>query len=82
MRTAGTCRFVYNRYIATNKERHKEGLKFQSGFDFSKYVNNELSKQVEYCWIKEVSSKAVKQAIMNGEKAFKKSERRSKVSKI
>ena len=49
MRTAGTCRFIYNLYLATNKERYKDGLKFQTGFDFSKYVNNELSKQVEYC---------------------------------
>ena len=41
--------------------------------DFSKWMNNEfLPENPEYLWIKEVSSKAVKQSIMNGEKAFEK----------
>jgi len=40
--------------------------------DFSKWLNNDyLPNNPEYQWIKSVSSKAVKQAIMNGEKAFK-----------
>ena len=40
--------------------------------DFSKWLNNEyLPKNEDKKWIKEVSSKAVKQAIMNSEKAFK-----------
>lgn len=39
--------------------------------DFDKYVNNELSKQEGFEWIKGVFSKARKQAIMNGEGAFK-----------
>lgn len=42
-----------------------------TGSDFSKWLNNIYSKQDEFKWIKEVSSKAVKQSIMNGEKAFK-----------
>jgi len=40
--------------------------------DFSKWLNNEfVPNNPEYKWIKEVGSKAVKQSIMNGEKAFK-----------
>ena len=40
--------------------------------DFSKWLNNEfISNNPEYSWIKDVLTKAVKQAIMNGEKAFK-----------
>ena len=40
--------------------------------DFSKWLNNEfIPNNPEYKWIKNVSSKAVKQSIMNGEKAFK-----------
>lgn len=38
------------------------------GFDFSKWINNRYSKQ--YPWIKEVSSKAVKQSIMNADKSY------------
>ena len=40
--------------------------------DFSKWLNNEyIPKNQEVKWIKEVSSKATKQAIMNGDKAFR-----------
>ncbi|MDK0772852.1 transposase [Clostridium perfringens] len=68
----GVSRFVYNFYIAHNKEiYHREG-KFVSGMDFSKWLNNEyIPKNQDMKWIKEVSSKATKQAIMNGDKAFR-----------
>ncbi|MBI6090987.1 transposase [Clostridium perfringens] len=70
--TIGVSRFVYNFYIAHNKEiYHREG-KFVSGMDFSKWLNNEyIPKNQDMKWIKEVSSKATKQAIMNGDKAFR-----------
>ena len=46
--------------------------RFVSGMDFSKWLNNEfIPSNPDKSWIKEVSSKATKQAIMNGEKAFK-----------
>ena len=70
--TIGVSRFVYNFYIAHNKEiYHREG-KFVSGMDFSKWLNNEyIPKNQDMKWIKEVSLKATKQAIMNGDKAFR-----------
>ena len=71
-RTIGVSRFVYNFYIARNKEIYKKEGKFVSGMDFSKWLNNEyIPKNQEVKWIKEVSSKATKQAIMNGDKAFR-----------
>ncbi|HFD0809618.1 TPA: RNA-guided endonuclease InsQ/TnpB family protein [Clostridium perfringens] len=71
-RTIGVSRFVYNFYIARNKEVYEKEGKFVSGMDFSKWLNNEyIPNNQEMKWIKEVSSKATKQAIMNGEKAFK-----------
>lgn len=70
-KTIGTCRYVYNLYLQKNKEQYEKDSSFLSGYDFSKWMNNIHSKQEEYKWIKEVSSKAVKQAIMNGDKAFK-----------
>ncbi len=68
--TIGVCRYVYNLYLSKNKETYEKEGKFITGYDFSKWLNNEHTK-VSDQWIKEVSSKAVKQAIMNGERAFK-----------
>lgn len=71
-KTIGTCRFVYNFYIAYNKEIYESEKKFVSGIDFSKWLNHEfIPDNPQYSWIKEASSKAVKQSIMNAEKAFK-----------
>lgn len=71
-KTVGTCRFVYNFYIAHNKEVYESEKKFISGMDFQKWLNNTyLKENPEYSWIKEVSSKSVKQSIMNADKAFK-----------
>ena len=71
--TIGVCRFIYNFYIAHNKEVYEETGSFVSGMSFSKWLNNEfIPNKQDYLWIKNVSSKAVKQSIMNGEKAFKK----------
>ena len=70
--TIGVSRFVYNFYIADNKEVYEKEGKFVSGMDFSKWLNNEyIPKNQDMKWIKEVSSKATKQAIMNGDKAFR-----------
>ena len=71
-KTIGVCRFIYNFYIAHNQETYKNSGKFVSGMSFSKWMNNEfIPNNQSYLWVKEVSSKAVKQSIMNGEKAFK-----------
>ena len=71
-RTIGVSRFIYNFYIAYNKEIYEREGKFVSGMDFSKWLNNEyIPNNQEMKWIKEVSSKATKQAIMNGDKSFR-----------
>ena len=70
--TIGTERFIYNEYIKYNKEQYELGNKFVSANDFSKYINNVyLPNNPDKKWIKDVSSKSVKQAIIYGEKAFK-----------
>ena len=71
-KTIGVCRYVYNFYLARNKEIYETEKRFVSGADFSKWLNNEyIPNNKDYRWIKEVSSKSVKQSIMNGEKSFK-----------
>ena len=70
--TIGTERFIYNEYIKYNQEQYKLGNKFVSANDFSKYLNNiYLPNNPHKKWIKDVSSKSVKQAMIYGEKAFK-----------
>ncbi|MDM0977595.1 transposase [Clostridium perfringens] len=70
--TIGVSRFIYNFYIAHNKEIYAREGKFVSGMDFSKWLNNKyIPNNKDMKWIKEVSSKATKQAIMNGDKAFR-----------
>ena len=71
-RTIGTCRFVYNFYLAHNKEVYGQGGKFVSGMTFSKWLNTEyIPEHLDFLWIKDASSKSVKQSIMNAERAFK-----------
>lgn len=70
-KTIGTCRFIYNFYLAHNKELYENGQKFMSGKSFSVWLNNDyLPKHQEYSWVKEVSSKSVKHSIECGCAAF------------
>jgi len=51
---------------------YEQEKRFVSGMDFSVWLNNEfIPNNPEYGWIKDVSSKSVKQSIMNADKAFK-----------
>ena len=71
-KTIGVCRYVYNFYLAHNKEIYEKEKCFVSGMDFSKWLNNEfIPNNPECSWIKDVSSKSVKQSIMNAERAFR-----------
>ena len=70
-KTIGTCRYIYNFYLFHNKERYDAGERFMSGKSFSVWLNNEyLPRHPEYFWIREVSSKSVKNAIENACTAF------------
>ena len=70
-KTIGTCRFIYNFYLAHNKELHENGKKFMSSNKFRVWLNNEyLPNYPDYSWIKEAYSKAVTQAVNNGQTAF------------
>lgn len=76
----GVCRWLYNSYIAKNKElyqQYKDGIidkkqAFMSANDFDKYINNEVKTLDEHQWINNCGSKARKKAICNAETAYKK----------
>ena len=70
--TIGTGRYLYNLYIAYNKQIYENKKRFVTGFEFLKYINNVYIKEnPNKIWIKNVSSKANTHSIMNAEKAFK-----------
>lgn len=71
-RTIGTCRYIYNFYLAMQQERYKHGDKLQSITDFDKWLNNEyLPVHSELSWIKDVSSKAIKQSMTHAYNAYR-----------
>ena len=75
----GVCRWLYNNYLATNKDLYmqfKDGLidkkkSFITANNFDKYINNEVKILEEYSWINSCGSKARKQSIINAEASFK-----------
>lgn len=75
----GICRFLYNSYIAKNKELYelyKQGEidknhSFMSANDFDKYINHEIKTQNEFKWIDNCGAKARKKSMCNAETAFK-----------
>ena len=70
-KTIGTCRFIYNFYLAHNKELHDKGEKFMTAKSFSVWLNNEfIPNNPGFLWIKEVSSKSVKKSMENACTAF------------
>lgn len=69
--TIGVCRFVYNLFISKNKENYKNGKEYINNYEFSKWLNNEfIPNNSEYKWIKDVSSKSVRNSIDNANIAF------------
>ena len=72
-RTMGVCRYVYNLFIAANRDNFREGTAgYMNGYDFSKWLNHEYKfYNPDKLWIWLVSSKAVKKAIMNADTAYR-----------
>ncbi len=70
-KTIGTCRYIYNFYLAHNKSLYDNGEKFMTGKSFSVWLNNEyIPNNTDKVWIKETYSKAVKKSIEDGCSAF------------
>ena len=67
-KTFGCTRYVYNRFIFENLENLKSDRAFISAFDYSKKMNHDPDTP---SWLKEVSSKAIKQALIYADRAFR-----------
>lgn len=67
-KTFGCTRYIYNQYVYENLENLALGKDFISAFSYSKRLNNDANAP---SWLKEVPSKAVKQALIYADRAFK-----------
>lgn len=67
-KTFGCTRYIYNQYVYENLENLASGKDFISAFSYSKRVNNDPNTP---SWLKEVSSKAIKQALIYADRAFR-----------
>lgn len=66
--TCGNTRYIYNQFIAFNFKRLEKKEPIVSGYDYSKMINHDPTIP---SWLKTVSSKALKQAIMNADAALR-----------
>ena len=67
-KTFGCTRYIYNQFVSENLENLASDKDYISAFDYSKRVNNDPNTPT---WLKEVPSKAVKQALIYADRAFK-----------
>lgn len=66
--TFGNTRYVYNQFITLNFERLNANEGIISGYSYSKMINNDSERPD---WLTRSPSKAIKQAIMNADKALR-----------
>lgn len=65
--TCGNVRYIYNKYVSDNLKHLKNNEPVVSSYDYSKMINHDPTTP---SWLKTVSSKALKQAIMNASAAL------------
>ena len=69
-RFAGSCRFVYNKALAMQQERHNAGEKKLGYASLCKSLT-EWKTQKETLWLSETPSQALQQSLKNLERAYK-----------
>lgn len=69
-RVFGSCRFVYNSYIALAREQHATGGKHPSGYDAAKTLVTEARRNPDTAWLAEVSHTALTAAVHDAADAY------------
>jgi transposase len=69
-RFAGSCRFVFNKALALQKERHEQGEK-KLGYAALCRRLTEWKAQQETLWLSDTPGQALQQALKNLERAYK-----------
>ena len=67
-KTFGCTRYIYNQYVYENLENLASGNDFISAFSYSKRMSHAPDTP---SWLKEVPSKAIKQALIYADRAFR-----------
>lgn len=71
-RHIGGSRWAYNLFLDMNKRRYQDGYHYMGAYEFSKWFNTEyLEANPDDMWIKDLSSKSVKQAFIDADMAMK-----------
>ena len=68
-KSAGTARFIYNWTLNRQEENYKNGGKFISGYELTKRFT-QFKKQEGNEWLKEISGRALKVAILNATTSY------------
>lgn len=69
-RVFGSCRFVYNSYIALARERYQNGEKHPSAYDAAKTLVTEARRAPETVWLAEVAHSALSAAVHDAAAAY------------
>ena len=69
--TLAACNFVKNKFLEYNLKNRDDGKTFTSAYDFSKIINKLKKEDSKYLWLDSISSKAIQDAILTKEKAYK-----------
>ena len=68
----GGSRWAYNLFLDINKQRYEDGYWYMGAYEFSKWFNNDyLPANSDDLWVKELSSKSIKQAFIDADVAMK-----------
>ena len=65
------CRYISNLYIEYEIKRYESTGEFLSGYDFAKILTKLKKTVPRFSWLKGISTKALKNSILDTEKAFK-----------
>lgn len=69
-RVFGSCRFVYNSYIALARDRYAAGEPHPSGYDASKTLVTEARKNPDTAWLGDISHSALSAAVHDAAAAY------------
>lgn len=76
-KSAGVARWAYNYFLSENERVYREylvngktGVRYISGMDIRKFINNTL-KKTTHQWLSDVGSNVMKWAVKNAERAYK-----------
>ena len=70
-RILGACHFIKNEYLAYNIDSYNNDKGFVSAYEFRKIINKLKKTDKDYLWLDDISTKAITDAIISKENAYK-----------